>query len=664
MSEHRLTDWLPTTKKEVELRGWNELDVILFSGDAYVDHPSFGAAVIGRVLESNGLKVAIVPQSDWHGDYRDFKKLGKPRLFFGISPGCMDSMVNKYTANKRLRSEDAYSPDGRHDCRPEYPTIVYSKILRELYPDTPIVLGGIEASLRRLTHYDYWQDKLMPCILKDSGADIIIYGMGEKAIVELSNQLVEGKSIRDIKDIPQTVYLAHEDEISGGICDNDIIIHSHEECLQNKKSQAENFRVIEEQSNMMHAHRIIQKLGNRFVVVNPPYPPMQSKELDAVYDLPYTRLPHPKYRNKRIPAFEMIKFSVNIHRGCFGGCAFCTISAHQGKFIVCRSKESIIKEVKEITHMDDFKGYLSDLGGPSANMYGMSGKNKNACEKCKRPSCINPQVCPNLNTDHSALLDIYRSVDALPGIKKSFIGSGVRYDLLLHKSKDEKVNLAAKEYTRELICKHVSGRLKVAPEHTSDNVLRLMRKPSFEQFGEFKRIFDRINKEENLHQQIIPYFISSHPGCHEEDMAELAVKTKKLEFHLEQVQDFTPTPMTISTETWYTGFHPYTLEPVFSAKTPRDKLAQRMFFFWYKPEERRNIERELKRIGRPDLITQLYADAYRQDYSQKKKKDERPATKDIRESRRRDNREKGNSKSQKKSAGWATQNRGRNRKQR
>lgn len=664
MSEHRLTDWLPTTKKEVELRGWNELDVILFSGDAYVDHPSFGAAVIGRVLESNGLKVAIVPQPDWHGDYRDFKKLGKPRLFFGISPGCMDSMVNKYTANKRLRSEDAYSPDGRHDCRPEYPTIVYSKILRELYPDTPIVLGGIEASLRRLTHYDYWQDKLMPCILKDSGADIIIYGMGEKAIVELSNQLVEGKSIRDIKDIPQTVYLAHEDEISGGICNDDIIIHSHEECLQNKKSQAENFRVIEEQSNMMHAHRIIQKLGNRFVVVNPPYPPMQSKELDAVYDLPYTRLPHPKYRNKRIPAFEMIKFSVNIHRGCFGGCAFCTISAHQGKFIVCRSKESIIKEVKEITHMDDFKGYLSDLGGPSANMYGMSGKNKNACEKCKRPSCINPQVCPNLNTDHSALLDIYRSVDALPGIKKSFIGSGVRYDLLLHRSKDEKVNLAAKEYTRELICKHVSGRLKVAPEHTSDNVLRLMRKPSFEQFGEFKRIFDRINKEENLHQQIIPYFISSHPGCHEEDMAELAVKTKKLEFHLEQVQDFTPTPMTISTETWYTGFHPYTLEPVFSAKTPRDKLAQRMFFFWYKPEERRNIERELKRIGRPDLITQLYADAYRQDYSQKKKKDERPATKDIRESRRRDNREKGNSKSQKKSAGWATQNRGRNRKQR
>lgn len=621
MAEHRLTDWLPTTKKEVELRGWDELDVILFSADAYVDHPSFGAAVIGRVLEAEGLRVAIVPQPDWHGDYRDFKKLGKPRLFFGISPGCMDSMVNKYTANKRLRSEDAYSPDGRHDCRPEYPTIVYSRILRQLYPDTPIVLGGIEASLRRLTHYDYWQDKLMPCILKDSGADLIIYGMGEKPVAELSRKLAEGRSIHDIKEIPQTVYIAPRDRIDGGITKDDIVIHSHEECLQDKKAQAENFRVIEEQSNMMHANRIIQQLGSRYVVVNPPYPPMQSGELDAVYDLPYTRLPHPKYKNKRIPAYEMIKFSVNIHRGCFGGCAFCTISAHQGKFIVCRSKESIMKEVEQVVQMEGFKGYLSDLGGPSANMYGMSGKNKNACEKCKRPSCINPQICPNLNTDHSTLLDIYRSVDAMPGIKKSFIGSGVRYDLLLHRSKDEKTNQAAREYTRELICRHVSGRLKVAPEHTSDNVLRLMRKPSFEQFGEFKRIFDRINKEEKLNQQIIPYFISSHPGCHEEDMAELAVKTKRLDFHLEQVQDFTPTPMTISTETWYTGFHPYTLEPVFSAKTPKEKLAQRMFFFWYKPEERRNIERELKRIGRPDLITQLYADAYRPDYTSRKRPD-------------------------------------------
>lgn len=604
--EYRLTDFLPTTKKELELRGWEEVDIILFSADAYVDHPSFGAAVIGRTLEAAGYRVAIVPQPDWHGDFRDFKKLGRPRLFFGIAPGCMDSMVNKYTANRRLRSEDAYSPDGRHDLRPEYPTIVYSQILRRLYPDVPIILGGIEASLRRLTHYDYWQDRLRPCILCDAEADLIIYGMGEKPITELANRLsacsATGNGIANIpRDIPQTVYLA--DDITPA--DNDIVLHSHEECLRNKRSQAENFRHIEEQSNMLHAHRLLQQVGRQTVVVNPPYPPMTTEELDASFDLPYTRLPHPKYKSKRIPAYEMIKHSVNIHRGCFGGCAFCTISAHQGKFIACRSKESILKEVKQVAHMDDFKGYLSDLGGPSANMYGMHGRNLNICEKCKRPSCIHPQVCPNLNTDHSRLLEVYRAVDALPEVKKSFIGSGVRYDLLLYRGKDEAANQAAKEYTRELITRHVSGRLKVAPEHTSDRVLHLMRKPSFQQFYEFKRTFDRINHEEGLRQQIIPYFISSHPGCTEADMAELAVLTKRLDFQLEQVQDFTPTPMTVSTETWYTGYDPYTLEPVKSAKTQHDKLAQRQYFFWYKPEERRSIEQSLRRIGRLDLIKEL-----------------------------------------------------------
>ena len=605
IENYKLTDFLPTTKKELELRGWEEVDVILFSADAYVDHPSFGAAVIGRTLEAAGYRVAIVPQPDWHGDYRDFKKLGRPRLFFGIAPGCMDSMVNKYTANRRLRSEDAYSPDGRHDMRPEYPTIVYSKILRELYPDVPIVLGGIEASLRRVTHYDYWQDKLQKCILCDSGADMITYGMGEKPTIELARRLSEGLSIHEICDIPQTVFLTRKEDIPGGITERDIVLHSHEECLKNKRSQAENFRHIEEQSNMMHAQRLLQGVDGRFVVVNPPYPPMTTEELDASFDLPYTRYPHPKYKGKRIPAYEMIKFSVNIHRGCFGGCAFCTISAHQGKFITCRSKESILKEVKQVIQMDGFKGYLSDLGGPSANMYGMHGRNHKACEKCKRPSCIHPQICPNLDTNHSKLLEVYRAVDALPGIKRSFIGSGVRYDLLLYKSKDEAANKAAMEYTRELITRHVSGRLKVAPEHTSERVLYLMRKPSFQQFYDFKRIFDRINREEHLNQQIIPYFISSHPGCTEADMAELAVKTKQLDFQLEQVQDFTPTPMTVSTETWYTGYDPYTLEPVQSAKTQRDKLAQRQYFFWYKPEERRGIEQSLRRIGRPDLIQQL-----------------------------------------------------------
>lgn len=603
----QLTDFLPTTKKEMQLLGWDVADVILFSGDAYVDHPSFGAAVIGRVLQSKGYRVAIVPQPDWHGDYRDFKKLGRPRLFFGISPGCMDSMVNKYTANKRLRSEDAYSPDGRHDCRPEYPTVVYSKILKELYPDVPVIIGGIEASLRRLTHYDYWQDRLRRCILCDSNADLLSYGMGEKTIVKIAEEIASGRDVRELRELPQTVFLAKKDEIPDGINADDIVLHSHEECLQNKKSEAENYMHIEEESNKMHAQRLIQKVGNVYVVVNPPYPPMTTEELDASFDLPYTRLPHPKYKNKRIPAYEMIKHSVNLHRGCFGGCAFCTISAHQGKFVVCRSKESILKEVKEVVELPDFKGYLSDLGGPSANMYGMKGRNQNACEKCKRPSCIHPAVCPNLNTDHSKLLNIYHAVDALPQVKKSFIGSGVRYDLLLHNSKNEKTNESAKQYTRELICRHVSGRLKVAPEHTSDDVLRLMRKPSFQLFDRFKRVFDKINREENLRQQLIPYFISSHPGCREEHMAELAVLTKRLDFHLEQVQDFTPTPMTIATETWYTGYDPYTLEPVFSAKTPREKLAQRQFFFWYKPEERRNIEKELRRIGRQDLVKELYS---------------------------------------------------------
>lgn len=599
MKEYRLTDWLPTTKKEVELRGWDELDVIIFSGDAYVDHPSFGAAVIGRILEAEGLRVAIVPQPNWRDDLRDFKKLGRPRLFFGVSAGCMDSMVNKYTANKRLRSDDAYTPDARPDMRPEYPSIVYTQILKRLFPDVPVFLGGIEASMRRLTHYDYWQDRVRPSILVDSGADLLIYGMGEKPIVELIRRLMEG---RPLDDVPQTAYLAREVSPVEG----DITLYSHEECLKDKKKEAANFRHIEEESNKYAAARILQKVGKQVVVVNPPYPPLTTEELDHSFDLPYTRLPHPKYKGKRIPAYDMIKHSVNIHRGCFGGCAFCTISAHQGKFIMSRSKESILREVKAVMELPDFKGYLSDLGGPSANMYRMQGINQELCRKCKRPSCIHPKVCPNLNTDHRPLLDIYHAVDALPGIKKSFIGSGVRYDLLLHESKDPKVNQSTREYTRELIARHVSGRLKVAPEHTSDRVLSVMRKPPFAQFETFKKIFDRINQEEGLRQQLIPYFISSHPGCHEEDMAELAVITKRLDFHLEQVQDFTPTPMTVSTEAWYTSYHPYTLEPVFSAKTQREKLAQRQFFFWYKPEERRNIVNELRRIGRSDLIDKLY----------------------------------------------------------
>ena len=594
---YRVDAWLPTTKKEVEARGWDYLDVILFSGDAYVDHPSFGAAVIGRTLEALGLRVAIVPQPDWHGDYRDFKKLGTPRLFFGVSAGAMDSMINHYTANKRLRSDDAYTPDRRPHMRPDYPSIVYTKILKELYPDTPVVLGGIEASLRRVTHYDYWQDKLLPSILVSSGADLLIYGMGEQPIREIVHRLQQGEAFQTLLDVRQTAYLASHPTPQP----DDVVLFAHEECLKDKLKQAKNFRHIEEESNKQQAARIRQRVGQQEVVVNPPFPPMTEAEIDASFDLPYTRLPHPKYKGKVIPAFEMIQYSVNIHRGCFGGCAFCTISAHQGKFIASRSQASILREVKQVTQMPGFKGYLSDLGGPSANMYRMQGKDRSICAHCKKPSCISPAVCPNLNADHTPLLELYKAVDQLPGIKRSFIGSGVRYDLLLHEYKDPHLKQAAQTYTEELIARHVSGRLKVAPEHTQDNVLQMMRKPTFKLFEKFKRIFDQINQKHGLKQQLIPYFISSHPGCRDCDMAELAIQTKRLHFQLEQVQDFTPTPMTLATEMYYTGYHPYTLEKVYTARSKEQKLAQRQFFFWYKPEFRRQIQQVLLKMGRRDL---------------------------------------------------------------
>lgn len=603
MKQYRLTDWLPTTKKEVELRGWDELDVILFSGDAYIDHPSFGAAVIGRMLEAEGLKVAIVPQANWRDDLRDFKKLGRPRLFFGVTAGAMDSMINHYTANKRLRSDDAYTPAGKAGMRPDRPSVVYCNILKELYPDVPILLGGIEASLRRVTHYDYWDDKLRKSILIDSQADLLVYGMGENPLKAIVAELKQGKSINQLTDIPQTAYISEKVEPD----DKDIYLFSHEECVEDKLKQAKNFRIVEEQSNMVKASRIIQKCDQKAVIINPPYAPMSENEIDASFDLPYTRLPHPKYKDKTIPAFEMIKFSVNMHRGCFGGCAFCTISAHQGKFIASRSKESILNEVRAVAEMPDFKGYISDLGGPSANMYGMKGRDENICAKCKRPSCIDPKICKNLNIDHSALLEIYKAVDALPQIKKSFIGSGVRYDMLLHRNTDEKLNKISDEYTKELILNHVSGRLKVAPEHTSSQVLSYMRKPSFDQFYAFKKIFDKMNRDYGMKQQLIPYFISSHPGCTDVDMAELAVVTKPLGFKLEQIQDFTPSPMTLATEIYYTGYHPYTLEKVYTAKTKEQKLAQRQFFFWYDRNYRQQITNSLKRMKREDLLKKLYS---------------------------------------------------------
>lgn len=597
--------WLPTSVKEIERLGWDHIDVILMAGDAYVDHPSFGMAVIGRTLEAAGYNVAIVPQPNWRDDLRDFKKLGRPRLFFGISPGAMDSMVNHYTAARKLRHDDAYTPGGKHGMRPDYPTLVYSSILRELWPDVPIVIGGIEASLRRLSHYDYWQDRLRPSILLESKADILVYGMGEKPIVEIARRLDAGEEIKAMTDIPQTVVALPKCEMPQADADN-IVLSSFEECLKSKRLQSQNFKHIEQQSNRIHGARLWQATGNQVLKVNPMYPPMTTEEVDQSYDLPYTRLPHPRYKGKTIPAWEMIRHSITMHRGCFGGCAFCTISAHQGKFISSRSKESILREAKKVVEMSDFKGYISDLGGPSANMYNMSGRNKSLCEKCMRPSCLHPHPCPNLNSDHGPLLDIYRAVDNLLGVRKSFVGSGVRYDLAMHHTGDAVVDANNRRYCEELIERHVSGRLKIAPEHTVPHVLALMRKPDFEQFYSFKRIFDRVNRDCGLKQQLIPYFISSHPGCEEADMAELAATTKTLDMHLEQVQDFTPTPMTLATEIYYSGIHPYTGEKVYCATRPEDKQMQRQYFFWYDKSCRPRLITRLQKLNRYDIINRLY----------------------------------------------------------
>ena len=612
LMNYNIQQWLPTTKKEVEQRGWNSIDVILFSGDAYVDHPSFGAAVIGRLLESLGLKVAIVPQPNWQDDLRDFKKLGKPNLFFGISPGCMDSMVNHYTAAKRRRSDDAYTPGNRSGARPDMPTIVYTRILKELFPDTPVIIGGIEASLRRFTHYDYWKDTLKPSILFESQADMLVYGMGEKPLTELCQMLRRGIPFHSLTNIPQTCVLRDKEEkYATNKRWQTITLASHEECLTDKKKYATNFRYIEEESNSIHAAKLIQPIEDKLIIVNPPYPPMTTDEIDAVYDLPFTRLPHPKYKDKEIPAYNMIRHSITLHRGCFGGCAFCTISAHQGKFIASRSEQSVLREVQHVCEMPDFKGTISDLGGPSANMYAMRGKDLNICGLCKRPSCLHPTVCKNLNTDHSHLLQLYNKVRQEPRVKHCFIGSGIRYDLVMHRTGNREVDSTNREYLETVIKHHVSGRFKVAPEHSSDNVLHLMRKPSFKLFHELTARFNAINKKEHLKQHIIPYFISSHPGCSLVDMAELAIQTKELDFRLEQVQDFTPTPMTLATDMYYSGLHPYSLRKIQSAKTETEKKRQNIFFFWYKREFKDEIIGILTKLKRNDIVKRLYSNKNR-----------------------------------------------------
>ena len=605
--EYRLSDWLPTTKREVKIRGWERLDVIIFSGDAYVDHAAFGPAALGRILESYGLRVAIVPQPNVNDNLQDFEKLGTPELFFAVTSGAMDSMVSNYTASKRKRDRDAYTPNGDTGFRPDYATTVYSKILKEKFPDVPVVIGGIEASLRRVTHYDYWSDSLKPNILIDSGADLLVYGMGEQPLRELIRLLKRGVPFSSIRTIRQTAFLLDPEEaLPKNKNWEDIEINSHEACLKDKKTFAENFKVIEQESNKIKGRRILQEVQGQTLVINPVFPTMTEKEIDASYDLPFTRLPHPKYEKRGpIPAYEMIKFSINSHRGCFGGCSFCTISAHQGKFIASRSQESILKEVDEVTKMPGFKGYLSDVGGPSANMYKMKGKIQSICDSCVAPSCIHPVICHNLDTSHKPMTDLYRAIDSHPKVKKSFIGSGIRYDMLVPEYNKQADPQELEDYTEEVITNHVSGRLKVAPEHTSDPVLRLMRKPSFSYFHQFKKSFDKINIKKKLNLQLIPYFISNHPACEVEDMANLAAETKDMGFKLEQVQGFTPTPMTVATVIYYSGYHPYTLKKVFVPKTKKEKDEQHRFFFWYKKENKNWIRNTLNKVNRNDLVQKL-----------------------------------------------------------
>jgi uncharacterized radical SAM protein YgiQ len=608
MNEERpISDWIPMSFKEAEKRGWDEFDVILISGDAYVDHPSFGTAVISRIIEDEGLRIGIVAQPNWKDDLRDFKKLGKPRLFFGVTAGCMDSMVNHYTANKRLRSTDAYTPGGQAGFRPDYASTVYSKILKSLYPDVPVVLGGIEASLRRVTHYDYWKDQLMPSILVDSEADLLVYGMGDQPLRTLLRLMKRGVPFHQAKTINQVAFLnPKSEELPRNKNWETVELASHETCLVDKVQYASNFKIVEVESNKWEANRITQDVGEHTLVINPPFKTMTEKEIDQSFDLPYTRLPHPKYKKRgAIPAFDMIKFSINMHRGCFGGCSFCTISAHQGKFIASRSEKSILNELEELVNHPDFRGYISDIGGPSANMYKMKGKDEAICAKCVSPSCIHPVICNNLDTSHEQMTKLYQKIDAHPKVKKAFVGSGIRYDLLVDDFNKNNEDGNHDAYIEQVITRHVSGRLKVAPEHTSDATLRVMRKPSFKYFHKFKEKYDKLSEKHGLKQQLVPYFISSHPGCEEEDMANLAAETKEMGFQLEQVQDFTPTPMTVAEVIYYTGLHPYTLKPVKTVKTKEEKLNQNRFFFWYKRENKDWIKQRLTKAKRPDLIEKL-----------------------------------------------------------
>lgn len=594
--------WLPLSKDEIQLRGWEAVDVIIVSGDAYVDHPSFGHAMVGRLIESKGLKVAILPQPNWRDDLRDFKKLGKPNLFFGVTAGCMDSMINHYTSFKRLRSDDAYTPGGKSGFRPDYATIVYTKILKKLFPETPVVLGGVEASLRRFTHYDYWSNSLKPSVLSESGADLLIYGQGILPMLKLIDLLQEGRSFAESSRILQTAYLSNIKNFVPP--ENSLELPSHEVCIKSKQAFAEAFKIIETESNKLKNQVLFQKVGKAVVVVNPPFQPMTTKETDLAYNLPFTRQPHPKYKKRgEIPAYLMIRHSINIHSGCFGGCSFCSISMHQGKYISSRSVESIVKEANQVVEMPDFKGYISDLGGPSANMWKMQGKKMEICRKCSRFSCIYPALCNNLDDNHGPLVELYRKIRNIKGVKKVFVNSGLRYDMFIDKDNEKEKHY--REYFSELVTHHVSGRLKVAPEHTSEHVLKLIRKPSFSYFSKLSSEFRKISEKAALKQQIVPYFISGHPGCSLEDMADCAYDIKKADIRPEQVQDFTPTPMTLSSVMYYTGIDPYTGKKLYVARSTNEKKQQKLMYFWHVKQYQNEIVKMLQKLNKKELIKKL-----------------------------------------------------------
>lgn len=578
---------LPMTREEMEARGWNEIDIVFVTGDAYIDHPSFAMAILGRVLEAGGYRVGIVSQPNWE-DVEDWQRFGRPRLFYAISAGNMDSMINHYTANKKVRNDDAYSPGGRIGLRPDRATLAYCQRARQAYKGVPVIAGGVEASLRRLAHYDYWSDKVRRSILLDAKPDLLVFGMGEDIILEMAQRLEAGETVKDLRDMRGVAYAMGASEAAP---ENALTLPSYDEVVAEKIDFAEATRMIHNETNPYNARRLVQYHDRRAVVCNPPRFPISQDAMDSIYGLPYTRHPHPSY-TETIPASTMIKDSVTIMRGCFGGCTFCSITAHQGRIIQSRSKESIIDEIETMADDPKFKGVVSDIGGPTANMYQMRCSKPEVEAMCRRQSCVHPKICKLLGTDHGPVMDLMKASREVKGIKQVKVASGVRMDLARH----------APEYVRELTRHHVGGLLKVAPEHTDPGVLNLMRKPSGDDFENFTDIFMDESEKAGKRQHMVPYFIASHPGSDLDAMIHLAVMLKRTGYRPDQVQDFIPAPLDVATTMYYTGIDPFTQKPVYIAKKMRDRKFQRALMQFFKPENYFEVRKALEEAKRTDLI--------------------------------------------------------------